>query len=172
MMATLAAVVGDTLPTNAGEDSYNMLPALRGEKLGGPIREATIHKQRATAIRAGRWKLIPHLGSGGFSMPRRADAKAGGPTGQLYDLKEDSGETRNMWSHEPGVVARLTGLLQRFREQGRSTPPRSAPTPSSSSPMTRASETQSFATDGSQRRGSSASPPGGCRLPTSIGAES
>ncbi len=122
MMATFAAIVGGTLATNAGEDSFDMLPALRGEKLDAPIREATVHKQAGTAIRAGRWKLITHLGSGGFSTPRKLDAEIGGPMGQLYDLEADPGETRNRWSDKPEIVARLTDLLRRYRQQGRSAP--------------------------------------------------
>ncbi len=53
MMATFAAVVDVALPAGAGEDSYNMLPVLLGEQFDSPIREATIHKQSASAIRAG-----------------------------------------------------------------------------------------------------------------------
>ncbi|MHC5004703.1 MAG: sulfatase-like hydrolase/transferase, partial [Planctomycetota bacterium] len=122
MLATVAAVVGATVPTDAGDDSFDMLPALLGAELDGPIREATVHKQAGTAIRAGRWKLINHLGSGGFSRPGRVDPVDGGPTGQLYDLEADPGETRNLWMDEPEVVARLLELLRRQREQGRTAP--------------------------------------------------
>ncbi|MHC4910022.1 MAG: sulfatase-like hydrolase/transferase, partial [Planctomycetota bacterium] len=122
MLATFASIVGDTLPDDAGEDSFDMLPALRGEALNAPIREATIHKQQGTVIRQGAWKLITHLGSGGFSRPGRRAPKAGEPGGQLYDLAADPGETTNVWADHPQVVARLTATLERYRTDDRSTP--------------------------------------------------
>jgi arylsulfatase A-like enzyme len=120
MMATFASIVGTSLPPDAGEDSYDMLPALRGAT--APVRDVTLHKKGATAIRAGRWKLITHLGSGGFSKPGRVDPAPGGPGGQLYDLDADPGETNNRWSDEPAVVARLEARLERARAQPRLAP--------------------------------------------------
>lgn len=122
MLATFAALVKDILPVDAGEDSFNMLPAFRGDELEEQIRQATVLKQSATAIRSGRWKLITHLGSGGFSNPRRRDAEAGEPEGQLYDLQADPGESQNLWDEEPDIVARLTDLLQRQKNQDRTAP--------------------------------------------------
>jgi len=46
LMATLAAILGAKLPQDAGEDSYNILPALQGESRSHPIREATRPSQR------------------------------------------------------------------------------------------------------------------------------
>ena len=93
MIATAAAITGQTLPTNAGEDSYNLLPAFLGKKTK-PIREATVHQssRRYLAIRQGNWKLIPGLGSGGFSKPSTVKPKKGEPAGQLYNLKNDLGK--------------------------------------------------------------------------------
>ncbi len=96
--------------------------ALLGAQVDSPIREATIHKQSASAIRAGKWKLKTHLGSGGFSKPTRVRPEPGGPRGQLYNIEDDPGETKNLWSQQPQAVRRLTGPLQRYREQGRSVP--------------------------------------------------
>ena len=43
IFGTCAAILGDDLPDNAAEDSFNILPALTGEKIDGSIREATVH---------------------------------------------------------------------------------------------------------------------------------
>jgi arylsulfatase A len=56
MLATFAALHNVQLPDDAGEDSYNIVPALLGQKLDRPIREATMFLGRA--IRQGPWKLI------------------------------------------------------------------------------------------------------------------
>ena len=72
----------------------------------------------ASVIREENWKLITHLGSGGFSRPRRVDPTPGGPEGQLYDLARDPSETTNLWSDHPEVVERLMGALAPYREPG------------------------------------------------------
>mgnify|MGYP002682404560 FL=1 len=129
LLATCAAIVGAGLPENAGEDSFNLLPALRGQPGGTPIREATVHHayDGSFAIRQGRWKLIQGLGSGGFSAPRAIDPIEGGPRGQLYDLDADPGESVNLWAEHPDVVVRLSALLDRYKRDGRSRPKRYDP---------------------------------------------
>ncbi|MCP5118484.1 MAG: sulfatase-like hydrolase/transferase, partial [bacterium] len=82
MMATFAAIVGSAPPETA-IDSHNMLSALLGRD-SRPIRDNLVLKQAATVVRQGDWKLITHLGSGGFSDPRRVSPVPGGPQGQLY----------------------------------------------------------------------------------------
>jgi len=97
LMATCAAIVGADLPDNAGEDSYDILPALLGKKLDKPIREAIVHHSLSGmfSIRRGNWKLILGRGSGGFTKPKTIKPKPGEPKGQLYNLAEDPAEAQN-----------------------------------------------------------------------------
>ncbi|HEY8506317.1 MAG TPA: arylsulfatase [Gemmataceae bacterium] len=124
-LATAAAVAGAELPEGAGEDSYDMLPALLGTA-GGPVREAVVHHSAdgMFAIRQGYWKLIEGLGSGGFSAPRREKPTPGGPEGQLYNLADDPREQKNLYLEKPEIVSRLSKLLTKYREQGHSRPAR------------------------------------------------
>jgi arylsulfatase A-like enzyme len=122
MLATFAAIVGDKIPEDAGEDSYNILPAMLGQKCDKPIREATVTKAGFFTIRQGKWKLILGLGSGGFSKPRRIKPSKNGPKGQLYDMKADPSETTNLYKDHPDIVDRLTKLLDKYKKDGRSTP--------------------------------------------------
>jgi len=71
-LATTAAVIGAKLPADAAEDSFSILPALRGDKLDRPIREAIVHHSGdgTFGIRQGPWKLAMARGSHGFSNPR------------------------------------------------------------------------------------------------------
>jgi arylsulfatase A len=110
MLATFSAIVGDELPAETTRDSVDILPLLEGSDR--PVRDVTILHPRATVIRQGKWKLITHLGSGGFSKPRKITPKPGGPRGQLYDLESDPAETNNLWLDNPDVVTRLTKALQ------------------------------------------------------------
>jgi len=123
-MATCAAVVEMDLPNDAAEDSYNILPIFLGEKPEKPIREDLIHHSvtGAFSIRKGDWKLILGTqGSGGWPPPRDGEPKPDSP-GQLYNIAEDPKEENNLWDHHPEIIERLTALLERYKEEGRSAP--------------------------------------------------
>lgn len=125
LMATCAAIVGAKLPDDAGEDSYNILPVLLGQKPDKPIREATVHcsVRGKFAIRQGEWKLILCKGSGGNKYKSGPNAiKPEDPAGQLYNMAEDVSETKNLYLERPDVVERLTALLEKYRKDGRSRP--------------------------------------------------
>ena len=49
------------------------------------------------AIKKGDWKFIDCLGSGGFTNPSIVKPLPNGPQGQLYNLKENSMETSNLY---------------------------------------------------------------------------
>jgi arylsulfatase A-like enzyme len=119
LLATCADVTGAALPSDAGEDSWSILPALRGGD-AGPLREATVHHsiEGMFAIRQGRWKLIEGRGSGGWTAGGEEDPAPG----QLYDLIDDIDEEVNLYRALPETVAALTTLLERYRSEGRSTP--------------------------------------------------
>jgi arylsulfatase A-like enzyme len=129
MLATFASLTGQSLPNEAGEDSFDILPALLGRTGSKPLREATIHQSSrgVLALRQGDWKLIQQLGSGGFSQPARVAPKPGQPIGQLYNLADDPSEQKNLYAEHPEIVRRLTEILERYKRDGRSRPQRSAP---------------------------------------------
>ncbi len=132
LMATCAAITGTTLPDNAAEDSFNLLPVLLGKDGGKPVRDYTLHQtiSLALAIRQGPWKYLDHRGSGGngydkgelqrFALP---DAAPTAP-GQLYHLATDPGETNNLYFKEPEMMAKLKSLLESSKASGRSAPRR------------------------------------------------
>jgi arylsulfatase A-like enzyme len=120
MFATFASVAGQKMPEAGAEDSFDLTPLLRSPS-APPVREFTIHtsSRGVTAIRAGDWKLIPSLGSGGFTVPAKVQPKKGEPAGQLYDFAQDPGEQRNVYADHPDVVQRLTAMLEKARADGR-----------------------------------------------------
>ena len=121
LMGTLAAILGHDLPNDAGEDSYNILPALLGHKRDKSIREAIVHHsvRGMFAVRQGNWKLILGQGSGGWT---RGGKRPDELPGQLYDLAADPGETKNLWRDRPEIVERLSALLERYKKQTHSRP--------------------------------------------------
>jgi len=119
MMATFASASGKPLAPGVGEDSYDLLPLMMGRKITGSLREATVMEssQGVLAIRQGDWKLIPHLGSGGFTRPATIRPKPGEPIGQLYNLAEDPGEMNNLYDRKPEIVQRLKALLEKYQRE-------------------------------------------------------
>jgi arylsulfatase A-like enzyme len=124
LLATAAEVVGEKLPADAGEDSFSLLPVLRGKKGAKPIREAVVHHSAdgTFGIRQGPWKLAMALGSHGFSLPKNIKPRKGEAQGQLYNLDDDPGEKNNLWLKKPEMVKRLTALLEKYKAEARSRP--------------------------------------------------
>jgi arylsulfatase A-like enzyme len=116
-LRTFADIFGVSLPDNAGEDSFSMLPLVRGENK--PIRENAVSAsiQGVPGVRSGSWKYIPAPGSGGWG----AGGDASHPV-QLYNLADDLGETRNLAAALPEKVAEMSALLEKLISDGRSTP--------------------------------------------------
>ena len=109
LFATFAAALDAELPAGAAPDSVSFLPSLLDPDAPS-ARGALVLKANGSVVRSGRWKLIDHLGSGGFSRPRRVK----GDGGQLYDLGSDPGETENLWSERPDRVAELLAVKKRL----------------------------------------------------------
>lgn len=127
-MATVAAIVDEDLPTDAAEDSFNILPALLGKDLEKPIRPAVVYSgsNGVLAIRKSNWVLI--------------DAKTGMVSGEpewfreergvsshdaeqeLFNLKRDPQQKRNLIQKSSKVAERLNKVLDRYVESGRSAP--------------------------------------------------
>lgn len=109
LIATFAEAAGAKLPPNAAEDSFSLMPLLKGGD--APVREGAVSCAAGGlfAVRKGPWKLLP--GPAGTAQP-----------GQLYNLDDDLGETKNLAAENPGKVAELTALLQKWIDDGRSTP--------------------------------------------------
>ncbi len=125
LMATAARIAEINMPSEAGEDSYDITPLLFNHRLSESVREATVHHSinGSFAIRKENWKLIMCPGSGGWSYPRPGtDEVKGLPPIQLYDMETDPGEKKNVYKEFPEVVKELKGLLIEYIENGRSNP--------------------------------------------------
>ncbi len=128
LMATLAALLGTRFPETAGEDSYNILPAILGEKLDRPIREAVVHHScnGKFAIRQGNWVFIDAPTGDDNKEPDWLKQQRGYQPhtfpGELYDLSQDLSERRNLYGEHPEIVQRLKALLEKYKAEGRSAP--------------------------------------------------
>lgn len=120
-MATCADIVDYKLQDNEGEDSFTMLPALKG---GEMAREDVIHHSGAGmfAIRTADWKMIFTNSSGGRGYPTAKDAKKLSlPKYQLYNMKDDVSEKVNLYQKKPEVEKSLANRIGKIINDGRST---------------------------------------------------
>ena len=131
LMATIANLTGHKLPDAAAEDSYDIGPALFGRKREKPIRPATVHHSMNNeyGLRQGDWVLIESPKSEhGAAEPawwrERFAVQPHDQPGELFHLKEDLGETKNLYSQYPDRVKQMHALLERYKNEGRSTPHR------------------------------------------------
>ncbi len=131
LMGTVAALLDVKVPRDAGEDSYNLLPVFMGQNYTKPIREATVHHgaKGRFAIRKGDWVLID--GSTGDENAARGETewfkKQRGYTDdkqekQLFDLKKDISERKNLYAENPEKANELKTLLEKYKTEGRSRP--------------------------------------------------
>jgi len=130
--ATVAALLGAKLPDNAAEDSFNLLPAFFGQKLGPPVREATVHHGASGkfAIRRGDWVLVDsptgddngrQRGEPDWLKQERGYVAHRQP-GELFNVREDLSERKNLYAEQPEKVRELKALLEKYKSEGRSRP--------------------------------------------------
>jgi len=128
-LATVAEIVQYPLKENEGVDSYSFLNLLENPD-GNYGREFTIHHSinGSFAIRKGDWKLELCPGSGGWSAPVPGSKEEKDlPPVQLYNMKYDQGETKNVYRENPVVVKELYRLLLTAIDNGRTTPGKRQP---------------------------------------------
>ena len=129
VLATLAGILGVSLPKGAAEDSFDASASWFGN--GTPARDfVVLQDAHATyAIRQGDWKLVEHEKPPAFD-PRNAAAAKKIATArkrepahdELFNLATDPAETKDVHAENPAVVARLRAQLARIRDEGRSRP--------------------------------------------------
>lgn len=115
-LATIAEVVGTSLPANAGEDSQSFANVLTDSDAshervpminhgnGGDIRYAITDRN---------WKLV---------LPSSKH-----PAPELYDLRMDKAETNNVASKHADKVSKMTAQINDLIAKGRSTPGQAQP---------------------------------------------
>lgn len=122
--ATFAELLGKKgeIPDNAAEDSFSFYPCLKGSK--DQIRPFTIHHSISGkfAIRKDDWKLVmTRDAGGGWDLPWKK-IKTTSKLVQLYDLKDDPSESKNLEDAHPEIVGELVNELARALRNGRTTP--------------------------------------------------
>lgn len=116
LLATIAEILGTSLPPDAGEDSFSLLPLLRGGQTTVRQHAVSCSMKGLPGLRDGNWKLIFGQGSGGWTKGKDEQPI------QLYNLAEDPGETTNVAHRHPERVTRMKQQMEQLITKGRSTP--------------------------------------------------
>ncbi len=124
LLPTIAGLIGAEVPEQR-IDGLDIWPLMARPREARTPHEALFFYHRENdleALRSGRWKL--HFRHSYGSMQGREPGRGGQPgdydygarTGlELYDLRIDPGETRNVAEDQPAVVERLLSLAQAMR---------------------------------------------------------
>lgn len=123
-LATIADIVGATIPETGAEDSYSLYPLLMGDAADYVSERAVIHHSFTGhfSIRVGDWKLNMLRGSGGSLKPVIVELKEGEAKYELYNIAEDPSETTNLYFEHPEIVNELSAKITDIIKDGRSTP--------------------------------------------------
>ena len=142
LMATVAAVTGQTLQPDEGPDSFNLLPALTGNEQT-PVRDHLLiapARENNLSLRQGDWMYINAQAGGGFGAKNVGEHAFGGPaafpfTGnknsdsedgkskedapkaQLYHLGRDPRQSTNVIRDYPDVARQLKAAIMHIRSQ-------------------------------------------------------
>ena len=121
LLASLAALTGQTLADADAPDSLDVLSALVGKTTTG--REHLVQQATVLSLRQGTWKYIEP--SQGPRMNANTNTETGNdPTEQLYDLSRDLGERANLATHHADRIRAMAERLSEIRRAGRSRPAR------------------------------------------------
>lgn len=133
LMATMASLVGASLPANQAVDSFNLLPTLLGTAIGVSERRVLITNSQEGHMAITRvdddgteWKLLFSSGAGSsfggvgpVGVKARAmfdlDGRKAWHTAQLYNLTADVGEQNNLLAPEviDDVIRKKAASIQR-----------------------------------------------------------
>ena len=108
---TLLEMTGTSPSREQAFDGISMVPALKGKTLDReaiftyiPNYTAATMQRPSTAVRRGDWKLIRFFADGAAQSDRY----------ELYNLRDDVGETNDLSASDPRLVAELDGLIEAF----------------------------------------------------------
>lgn len=124
LYASLASLVGASLPEDGALDTFDVLGALLGQTEAKGRSELVQQDNGAAGnygFRSGKWKLLRHDSGRARNVvveKRLENTKV--PRFQLYDLEKDPGETRDVLENHAAIAAKLKDRLEAIIASGRS----------------------------------------------------
>ena len=119
LYATIATIVNADIPAGSAEDSYNQLDMIQGNAKSA--RDTLVHNTNANgyALRHQDWVLVAAKTGAVSKVPDWFDSANGytshASPGELYNLREDISQRKNLYTEMPDKVAELTRRLEQLR---------------------------------------------------------
>ena len=116
-VASMASLVGVSLPEGAAPDSRNSLATWLGRSKESCPYVVSMAANRSLTLRTKRWKYM-EPSDGKPIIPWGPKIETGYlKTPQLFDIKKDIGETKDVSRKKPRVLLRLQHVLKKVKEQ-------------------------------------------------------
>ncbi len=126
-MASFAALLEHKLPEGEAADSHNMLPYLRGE--AKEIRSLCVQNTNANGyvLREGDWVLVAAKDGYLSKRDKEWETRRNYPADdsepvELYNLREDIGQKKNLAATQPARVKQMQETLQKIRAEAGTRP--------------------------------------------------
>ena len=129
LLATFAAIIGENLAEDEGEDSYGFLQNLLDKDAPAARESVTLVAGRSGAlvVRQGKWKYIEAVNPPDRSSPtayppppNEFPGAAGVDEVQLYNLMDDVHERNNLARTRPEKVGEMKSILEKVKINAKS----------------------------------------------------
>lgn len=115
LIASMAKLTGGEMKDTLGTDSRNQLPALLGDDRKG--RDYVVEAAQTFSISDGEWKyIVPSKHTPYYAITRTETGNS--KEEQLYNLRTDIGERRNLAPEHPEKLEELKALLKKEQAKG------------------------------------------------------
>lgn len=113
LFSSLAALTGQTLNTSDAPDSFDMLATWLGKSSKG--RTTMLEESFTLGLRQGNWKYIsPQTGAVPAWMKNKKIETGFASNPQLYNLKDDKGERKDLAATFPELVKKMHASLEQI----------------------------------------------------------
>ena len=115
LFASLAAMVGQPLPSNAALDSFNILPAFLGKSSTGRKELITEGASGKIILHQENWVFIPPYQGPAVNIYTNIEL-GNSSEPQLYNLDEDISQRKNVAAEHPSIVEQMSNRLKELLE--------------------------------------------------------
>jgi arylsulfatase A len=113
VLPTLASLAGVKLPADRKIDGKDVRSVLMDERVSKSLHDDFYYFKglKLQAVRDSEWKLVLPSGDGTAGKKKTAGGTVSESVAELFNLKTDIGETKDVAAQHPEVVARLQKLV-------------------------------------------------------------
>jgi arylsulfatase A len=118
LLPTLASLAGVRIPADRKIDGKDIRSVLMDERVSKPPHDVFYYFKGLNlhAVRDSEWKLVLPSGDGTAGKKKTAGGTVSESVAELFNLKTDIGETKDVAAQHPEVIARLDKLVTAMKD--------------------------------------------------------